>query len=291
MPYPKLHPFLENPSYIDRRQLGTFWKEKYNFEDRLKAMRSEFNNIRPEYLYESEKSYYVYMKIPSHKRGNTYDVVIHFFTTSDIVKTDYSLRNYDIEIFSNNPVFGFHFGYANYHAGIIIPFLANKLGRDILTTPAKAYNPRNAMGYDHSFYIAGRILVDSPRYLNKTYIKEHAHEFDEDKLIKVVRTLEDIQKEYKANQDDDPNKIAFNRDKSLKDRAGETVADVKAKVGEVIDRTFGTGVKRVKPASSVGGQKRIKTVKATKSVGTSATRSATKKAIKPIAKKKPKRKI
>ena len=288
MPYPKLHPFLDNPSYIDRKQLGKFWKEKYNFEDRWKAVRREYNNIKPEYLVESEKSYYVLMKIPSHKRGNTYDVVIHFFTTSDIVKTDFSLRNYDIEIFSNNPVFGFHFGYANNQAGIIIPFLADKLGKDILKTPATKYNPKNAMGYDHSFYIAGRILTESARYLNKTYIKENSHSFDEGKLIKAVRSLAEVMQEYSDNKDADTNRVAFNKDKSIATRAGELVDDAKSKVGELVDRTIGGGTKRVTAKKHVGGQQRIKTVKATKSVG---MKSATKSAIKPAARKKPKRKI
>ena len=288
MAYPVLFRFLENPSYLDHKQLGLFWMKKMNYRARWEEYRRTYNTFKTRYFIEDENSYYVHMLIPSNNRGNTYDVVIHFFTKSSIHATDYSLRNYDIEIFSNNPVFAFQFGYANHKAGIVIPFLAHKLSDIVLKTPAKKNNPSNAIGYDHSFYIAGMALMDSARLLNKAYIKEVASPFDMKELIKEVRSLEDVMAEYQDNKDKDANKKAFNKDKSLLDRAGEFIEDAKSKVGELVDRTFrsGSGSNVVKPSKSVGGKPAIK--QATRK---SATRSITTSATKAVKRKKPKRKI
>ena len=292
MALPVLKQFLQNPSYLDHKQLGYFWKQKYDYDKRWKDFKSQYNNFKPEYYIEDESSYYVYMKIPSNNRGNTYDIVIHFLTNSKMTMDDYSLVNYNIQIFSNNPVFGFYFGYANYSAGIIIPFLAHKLGEEILSTPAKKHNPRNAIGYDHSFYIAGMVLIDSARLMNKAYIKEHAKPFNQKELLAEVRLLKEVMDEYQSNKDKSGNKKAFNQDKSLIDKAGDLVSDAKSKVREIIDRTFGTPSSNVKrPKKYVGGDKAVIKDATRKSATKSTVTNKSTSAIKTATRKKPKRKI
>jgi hypothetical protein len=288
MAFPILYQFLKNPSYLDSKQLGYFWKQKYNFDDRWAAFKKQYNTLKVEYYIEQDNySYYVKLQVPSNARGNTYDVVIHFFTDSNIAVTDHSLRNYNIQIFSNNPVFAFHFGYANYKAGIIIPFLADKLSNEILDTPARKNNPRNAIGYDHSFYIAGMWLMDSARLLNKSYIKEHSKSFNPKELAGEVRSLVEILDEYQANKDKEANKKSFNKDKSILKRAGEFIDDATSKVGELVDNTFKrtSTTHVIKAQKSVGGGKSGITRKsATRSIGTKpAIRSA--KRVKPKPKK------
>lgn len=289
MALPVLFRFLDNPSYLDRRQYGHFWKEQMNYDERWQTFKRSYNNLNIDYYIENDASYYVVMKIPSNQRGNTYDVVIHFLTDSKVTMTDHSLRNYNIQIFSNNPVFGFHFGYANYHAGIIIPFLAKKLGTEILKTPAVKYNPRNAMGYDHSFYFAGMYLTDSARLLNKEYIRSKAQPFSEKAILTSVRSFEETMAEYQENKDHDQHKKTYNKDKSLVDKAKELVDDASSKVGELVDRTFhrGQGSRVVKPSKSVGSKGAISSAKhitPSRNNTTAKTKSA-------ITHKKPKRKI
>lgn len=289
MALPVLFRFIDNPSYWDHRQYGHFWMEQMNYEDRWKAFRSQYNNLSIDYYIESDSSYYVVMKIPSNARGNTYDVVIHFLTDSTVTMTDHSLRNYNIQIFSNNPVFGFHFGYANYKAGLIIPFLAKKLGSEILKTPASKYNPRNGVGFDHSFYFAGKYLLDSARLLNKEYIKDKALPFSEKAIYETVRSFNETMADYQANKDRDQNRRTYNKDKSLIDKAKELVDDAASKVGELVDSTFkkGQGSRSVKPSKSVGSKGAIssaKRISASKGNASSKTKSA-------ITRKKPKRKI
>ena len=271
MALPILFRFLQNPSYLDNKQLGYFWKQKYNFDDRWAQFKKLYNTLHVEHFIEKENySYYVKLQVPSNNRGNTYDVVIHFFTDSNIAVTDHSLRNYNIQIFSNNPVFAYHFGYANHKAGILIPFLADKLSGEILDTPARKNNPRNAIGYDHSFYIAGMWLMDSARLLNKSYIHEHGKSFDAVKLAGNVRSLLEVLDEYQANKDKEKNAKDFNKDKSILKRAGEFIDDVTSKAGELVDRTFKRtpSAKVISAKKAVGGGTRGITRKsATRTVG------------------------
>ena len=292
MALPVLFRFLDNPSYLDHKQFGYYWKQKYDYDKRWKEFKSQYNTFKPVYYIEDESSYYVHMTVPSNNRGNTYDVVIHFLTTSHNVMNDFSLRNYNIQIFSNNPVFGFYFGYANYSAGIIIPFLAHKLGEEILSTPAKKHNPRNAIGYDHSFYIAGMALMDSARLMNKSHIKDIAKPFNEKELLANVRLMKEVMDDYQANKDSSGNKKAFHQDKSIIDKAGDLVSDAKSKVGEIIDRTFttpGSNVKR--PKKFVGGEKAVIKDATRKSATKSTVTKKATSAIKRATVKKPKRKI
>ena len=287
MTYPVLFRFIDNPSYFDHKQFGRFWMKKRNYEERWANFKKQYNTFKTEYYIEDESSYYVKMEVPSNRRGNTYDVVIHFFTSDKLTMSDYSLRNYNIEIFSNNPVFGFVFGYANNKAGIVIPFLAHKLGEDILKGRPIHTNPSEAVGFDHSFYIAGKWLLDSARLLNKSYIKEHAHSFKEKEMVGLVRSLAEVMADYADNADTNANRRKFNKDKSLGEKAKEIVDNATSKVGELIDRTFKQD-KKVKPAKHVGGKTTVITHKsATKSTITGAKKSA----IKSANRVKPKRKI
>ena len=260
MNFPVLFRFIDNPSYLDRRQLGYNWMKTHNYDERWEVFRKSYNTFKVEYYIADDQSIYVKMEVPSNKRGNTYDVVIKFFTNSAVVRSDHSLRNYNIQIFSNNPVFGFIFGYANHKAGIVIPELATKLGNEILKTPAKKNNPREAMGIDHSFYIAAKWLLSNPRLMNKSYITDHAKPYKEKELVGKIRSLAEVMQDYADNTDSSGNKKSFNKDKSILTKAGEVLSDAKSKVGEIVDRTFKrTSDKHViKPSKHVGG-KNVKT--------------------------------
>ena len=277
MAFPILFRFLENPSYLDRKQLGYHWMQKFNYKDRWEQFKKQYNTFKAEYyIDENDVSYYVKMQVPSNARGNTYDVVIHFFTDSKTVMTDHSLRNYNIQIFSNNPVFAFQFGYANNKAGIVIPFLADKLGEEILKTPASKNNPRDAIGYDHSFYIAGMWLMDSARLINKSYIKDHAQSFSAKEIAGNVRSLKEVMEEYADNKDKDANKRSFNKNKPLTAKVGDLIDDITGKAGELVDRTFKrtSNTHVVKASKRVGGTSGITHKSATRSNVTSKTKSA-----------------
>ena len=64
------------------------------------------NKIRLVAYTEVEGSYYLHVTVPSEsakEESYRYDVVLRFFTTSDRIRKESSLRNYYVQFFSNKP--------------------------------------------------------------------------------------------------------------------------------------------------------------------------------------------
>jgi len=274
MYYPTLKRFMDNPSYIDTGRFGFYWKNHYDYERRWSEFRKHFFNLEINYYIENELSYYLHILVPSNKKGNTYDVVIHFFTDADSAASQApNLTGYYIRIFSNNPVFSYHFGYANYTNGITIPFLMEaKIPRMVLETPAKEHNPRNNVGFDHSTFFAGMFLLSASRYLDKNYILSKAHTFSEGALLEDVRHLDQTMEEYIQNKDQENNKRRFNKPKSASEKASELLQDAKSKAREY-------GYKALHPIDSMRHPKK----KPTQYIG--GTKSAVQQVAKTTARK------
>jgi len=233
MYYPTLKRFMDNPSYIDTGRFGYFWKSHYEYEARWREFRKSFFNIPINYYIENSRSYYVHLLVPSRVKGNTYDVVFHFFITEDEDDSGPNLNNYFIRIFSNNPVFAYQFGYANYKYNIAIDFLADKLPREVIEVPAKAHNPKNNVGFDHSTYFAGMYLLSASRFLNKDYIRGKAVPFNENVFKTSIRHLDQTLEEYNQSRDKVNRSGSFNKEKSGKEKIKDTIDDVKSKAKDV----------------------------------------------------------
>ena len=233
MYYPTLKRFMDNPSYIDTGRFGYFWKSHYEYEARWREFRKSFFNIPINYYIENSRSYYVHLLVPSRVKGNTYDVVFHFFITEDEDDSGPNLNNYFIRIFSNNPVFAYQFGYANYKYNIAIDFLADKLPREVIEIPAKAHNPKNNVGFDHSTYFAGMYLLSASRFLNKDYIREKAIPFNENVFKTSIRHLDQTLEEYSKSKDKVNRSNSFNKEKSGKEKIKDTIDDVKSTAKDV----------------------------------------------------------
>ena len=261
MYYPTLKRFMDNPSYIDAGRFGFYWKNHYDYERRWAEFRKHFFNLEINYYMESALSYYVHVLVPSNKKGNTYDVVFHFFTDEGSNASQApNLLGYYIRIFSNNPVFSYQFGYANYTNGLTIPFLMEaKIPRMVLETPAKEHNPRNNVGFDHSTFFAGMFLLSASRYLDKNYILSKSHTLNKNALLEDIRHLDQTMEEYLANKDQANNRARFNRPKTASERAAEMLQDAKSKARaygyNVLHPIDSTRSPKKKPTQYIGSSK------------------------------------
>lgn len=235
MPLPQLRRFLENPNYIDHGKYGQYWMNNFKYKDRYEASKKEFKDLPVQYFKESLSSYYVKITVPSEQKGNTYDVVFHFLTDSDQHIRSGFLNDYYLQIFSNNPVFAFHFGYANYKAGLLIPCLLDKFPKEVLTTRAKKNNPHDDIGYDHSLYIAGRYLLSQTRYLHKVFIDSRALPFKPEILNGMVKSVDQTIQEFKTHKDRVALRNKLNREKSLKERMTDAKDEARSKVASAKD--------------------------------------------------------
>ena len=237
MNFPILKKFLEDPSCVDNGNFGGFWKNKRDYERRWEYISETYKTFNVHYFKESEYSYYIMIEVPSERRGNTYDVVIHFFTEFDNVASQSNLQQYQIRMFSNNPEFAFWFGYANNKRGLIIDFLLDKFPRDILETPASKHNPQSHVGFDHSFYHAGKYLLNKPRFLNKSFFESKLLPFSKDTIYKLCRPLDQTMEEYKEFRDKTANKNRFGKEGSgtLSGKIDSGIKDLKAKFDSLKD--------------------------------------------------------
>ena len=257
MKFPTLKEFIKDPSCVDNGNFGDFWKNRREYDKRWEYVSKVFKTFDIHYFKENDYSYYIYIEVPSERRGNTYDIVIHFFTQFDAIASQSNLQNYNIKFFSNNPVFGFWFAYANASKGLIIDFLLDKIPRDMLENPAKKYNPKSHVGFDHSFYHAAKYLLDAPRRLNKTFFESKLLPFEKSRIHKLCRPLDQTMEEYRELKNKENNKKRFNEEKSLKDRASDTIADIKSglqsgkdKISETINKIKNPGVKKITASKS-----------------------------------------
>ena len=231
-----LEKFLNDPSYVDGSKLGTAMLKKWNYEKRYDYITRAYNKFEVLYFKENELSYYVMVVVPSELRGCSYDVVFHFYTENSSYASRSSIKDYNIQIFSNNPVMGFYYAYANFNKGLIIPFLAEKYSKEMLTTPANKNNPKSEIGIDHSLYHAGKYLLSQARYLNKTWIESKTLAFKEDTLLKLVRHIDVVMAEYRKLKNKEGNKERFNKNEDFVETAKDTVGNIVAHLGTGKDK-------------------------------------------------------
>ena len=232
MPRPILKKFLENPSYVDKGKFGTFWMNKQEYDNRWYFFKKIFKTLEVLYYYEGEDSIYVFVTVPSERHGNTYDVVIHFYTDDEKIARESDIRNYYIQFFSNNPVLAFQFGHADYIKGLLIPFLADKLSRAVLEGKAEKNNPKDEVGFDHSFYHAGMYLLSQLKFLNKSYIHSKSLQFNAKIIYDLVRDLDQTIEEYHEQKDKSKNKERFNKKENISDKISDVISSAKAKIDQ-----------------------------------------------------------
>ena len=129
------------------------------------------NKIRLVAYTEVEGSYYLHVTVPSEsakEESYRYDVVLRFFTTSDRIRKESSLRNYYVQFFSNSPSFIYKYAVLYKKHGALIEFLYSKMNPEYADTLPEKSNKAMEISFDKSIYFATRYLSQHKfRYLTK----------------------------------------------------------------------------------------------------------------------------
>jgi hypothetical protein len=147
--------YIKNPagkgaSVITNRQMYQNMYQK-QFDELLVRE----NGLIMYHLYIGSDDYYIHFKIPSEISPNFYyDTIIRFYTTKSSIKMERTLRNYDIQVYSNDANFVFTYCYAFNSRRMFIKDLSGKMSELALKQKAKIKNPRNELGYVKSIYFA-----------------------------------------------------------------------------------------------------------------------------------------
>lgn len=173
---------------------------KLEYTNRLNAVLVRENNKIDFHLYTAKDgSYYMYIKIPSETvKGFTYDVVVRFKRPEKDphkVDTEKTLKNYDVEFFSNDPAFVFNLEYTFKSRDMFIKDLAKRGSKEALSTKPKTTNPNNVVFYCKTLYWAyllgeQRGLFVKTRYI-ENYNAKRLFDMVEDSQEKIDRRKEE----------------------------------------------------------------------------------------------------
>lgn len=172
--------YIQNPmgianSVISNREMyRTMYRQKWDVINLREHGEVKYK------LYKTDKSvYYAYLKIPSEAIKNFYyDVVIKFTPPDDKGKAiGNSLKEYNVQFFSNDPAFVYTFAHAFIKNGLFIKELSHKMSKQAITKAATEKNPSNQVGYVKSLYFAyiimtRRGLFNKLQYVNKLNVQE-----------------------------------------------------------------------------------------------------------------------
>jgi len=210
---------LQNPSgpysaYFARRDLTI-----QNLTQRFLQMQKEKKEFKLE-IFSDKGDYIFYFKIPSETYEKLYyDVVLMFTPINAQSKSDLTLNNYSVNLFSNAPNFLFTYAYVYNKDGIIIDFLKDKISEQALNEAPKVRNPIQSYGFEKSVYFA-LLYIKMNRLHTKSAINFKSAKLDKNKLIKAIGTTDEKLKEYnraKANA-----KTAKDNQKSKKKPVAKT---------------------------------------------------------------------
>ena len=154
-----LEQYIQNPMGKNNAVLNSNMREaaRASYTDKLnKIMLREHGNVWYR-LFKNTKlnKYYIYIKIPSEVVNKFYyDVVVEFYTDSDVKEAGRNLLKYYVKFYSNDPAFTFTYAYVFRRNSLFINELRYKMSNKALNEIPKEKNPNKDVGYVKSLYFA-----------------------------------------------------------------------------------------------------------------------------------------
>lgn len=220
----------------------------------------EAGKITHKLYYEKNRhEYFIYLKIPSETVKNFYyDVVIKFYTNDNGLKVAPTLKDYQVQFFSNDPAFVYTYMYVFRKYNMLIEELKSKCPPASLKQAPTERNFYETPGYVKSIYFA-YIFMKRVNLFNRSAYEFQGQKYSKNALLSQVASFD--------------NKMRERDDLSKKQKAAErknaakehNVKPVKGIPGANVRTTSTT--KKVSSTSIISGTKRVSTTKKTGVVG------------------------
>lgn len=156
--------YIRNPMGIANSVISNREMYKKLYTDKLdKILLREVGKLEYYCMKESKGSnskdvYWCYLKIPSENVSDFYyDVIIKLIPKKGALES-YSIKEYDVQFFSNDPSFVFTFAHAFIKNKMFIPEYLDKMSKEAVQKKAEVKNPHNQVGYVKSLYFAYLIM-------------------------------------------------------------------------------------------------------------------------------------
>ena len=247
--------YIDNPMGKSNAVFAARYSYKAEYTQKFDAlfMREAGKIDRMLYYDKSHDVYYAHLKIPSESLNKFYyDVVIKFYTDNNSLRTVGSLKDYDIQFFSNDPAFIYTYMYVFLKHGMLIEDLKSKCPKASLTIKPTERNFYEVPGYVKSIYFAYLLMSRSDLFLKSTY-HNFGKKYSKSSLLGNVSSGEEKMderkrieaKEKKIAKDAKTNK---NRMQSYNQRTNQSKSNIKT-------------VNTVKKVNTVGVIKPVNKVK------------------------------
>lgn len=149
--------------------------------------------------------YYIHLKIPSETVKNFYyDVVIKFYTKDNGLRVAPSLKDYDVQFFSNDPAFVYTYMYVFKKYNLLIEELKSKCPPTSLKDAPTERNFYETPGYVKSIYFA-YIFMKRVGLFTRTAYEFNGQKYSKTTLLSRVsnfdnkmRERDDLSKKQKA---------------------------------------------------------------------------------------------
>ena len=249
--------YIDNPMGKSNAVFAARDAYKIEYTDKFDAlfMREAGRIKRTLYYDKAHDAYYAHIKIPSETVEKFYyDVVIRFFTDDNAQRTNSSLKDYQVQFFSNDPAFVYTYMYVFLKHNMLVEDLKPKCPKASLTMKPVERNAYEVPGYVKSIYFAYILMSRTDMFLKSTY-QNFGLRYSKTALLNTVdsvdkkmderRVAEAKQKKLKKQQKFDKQRIA---DRTLKTQSNtnsvKRVSTVK-KVGTVNTISGGNRVSKV----------------------------------------------
>ena len=220
--------YIQNPMGKHNAVLNSVMREsmRSSYMDKFNKIMVREHGIVNYKLYKDSKKnrYYIYLKIPSEVVPKFYyDVVLEFYTNSDVKESGQNLMKYNVRFFSNDPAFVYTYAHVFNKNNLFIKELKSKMSNKAIRDSAKEKNPSGNVGYVKSLYFA-YLELKRKNLFQKTNFDPYALKYSKKALLMDVEPASEkiakrqelgqhIQKKEKRIRD--ANKNNPNREETL----------------------------------------------------------------------------
>ncbi len=188
MTYPE---YIQNPA---GRQNAVFsQREMYKtiYTQKLDKILLRENNKIDYTLYTKDDEYYIYIKIPSEVVEKFYyDVVVRFFTDDITSSVKPTLKNYNVQFFSNSPDFVYTYAHVFMEKELFIEDLRPKMSKLAVKKTADIKNPDGIVGYVKGLYFT-YLIMENRGLFNKAKFKTYAKRYNKKELLHNIENADD----------------------------------------------------------------------------------------------------
>lgn len=186
--------YIDNPLgvkgavYSQRDMMKTMYTNKFDALFLREAGKIDFR-----LLYDKRKDeYYIHLKIPSEEIERFYyDVVIQFYTTNNIYRTENSLEDYSVRFYSNDPSFIFTYFNVFMKHDMLIRCLKGKAPKVAIKQSPDIRNPYQTPGYVKAIYFA-YLFMRLKNLFFKQFYQMNGEKFTEAALATKVRHATEV---------------------------------------------------------------------------------------------------